>query len=107
MRYFPTIELTPQLRMLLARGALRLQTGQWVRENGRSGRYLRTDRRRGVTAVSWVRPGDTVTTASDRFQRACRKGFVRKYAALYDRAKAERARTRHAPAAETAGALAA
>ena len=39
MRYMPTIELTPQIAMLLSRGALRLQPGQWVRAGDRRGRF--------------------------------------------------------------------
>jgi hypothetical protein len=38
MQYLPTIDLTPQIRLLLAKRALRLQPGQWVRENGARGR---------------------------------------------------------------------
>jgi hypothetical protein len=90
MRYFPTIELDDQTKMLLARGALRLQPGQWVRSERGVGRYLRTDRRKGVHYVSWVRPEDDFTSHAQRFQRACEKGFVGKYAARYEAVKAER-----------------
>jgi hypothetical protein len=90
MPYFPTIELTSQVSMLLARGALRLQPGQWVSGSKGRGRYLRTDPRTGTTYVSWVRPDDDWKTQSDRFHRACVKGFVGKYRPLYDRVKAER-----------------
>lgn len=89
MPYFPTIDLTPQVSMLLARGALRLKPGQWVRGEKGRGRYLRTDPRKGTTYVSWLRPGDDWETASRRFHRACRKGYVGKYRRLYD---ADRAR---------------
>lgn len=85
MPYFPTIDLTPQVSMLLARGALRLNPGQWVRGEKGRGRYLRTDPRRGTTYVSWLRPGDDWETASQRFHRACRKGYVGKYRRLYER----------------------
>jgi hypothetical protein len=90
MQFLPTLELTPQLRLLLARGALRLQPGQWVRDERGVGRYLRTDTEKGVTYVSRVRPGDTWASASDRFRRACVKGFVGKYRGRYERTKAER-----------------
>lgn len=96
----PTIELTPQVRMLLARGALVLSPGQWVRDQRRGkGRYLRTDPRTGVTYVSWVRPGDGWAEASGRFQRACRNAFVGRYRGLYEAAKA----MREAERAEAAG----
>lgn len=91
MPYVPTIDLTPQVSMLLARGMLRLNPGQWVRGSKGSGRYLRTDPRTGTTYVSWVRPGDDWKTASERFHRACRKGYVGKYRPLYERDKALRA----------------
>lgn len=91
MPYFPTIELTPQVSMLLARGALHLNPGQWVRSEGKGrGRYLRTDPRTGVTYVSWLRSGDDWQTAAERFHRACRKGFVGKYRPLYEAEKARR-----------------
>ncbi|HEY0833274.1 MAG TPA: hypothetical protein VGE72_05130 [Azospirillum sp.] len=90
MSYFPTIDLTPQVSLLLSRGALRLQPGQWVRGEKGRGRYLRTDLRSGVTYVSWLRSGDDWKTAADRFHRACRKGFVGKYRPLYDAEKARR-----------------
>ena len=97
MQYFPTIDLTPQVRLLLARGALRLQPGQWVRDDGGAqGRYLRTNRQTGVTYVSWVRPDDRFEDAARRFHRACVKGFIGKYAPLYDVVKAERDRVREA-----------
>lgn len=94
MFYFPTIDLTPQVSMLLARGALRLNPGQWVRGERGRGRYLRTDPRTGVTYVSWLRPGDDWRTAADRFHRACRKGFIGKYRPLYEAEKARRAMAR-------------
>jgi hypothetical protein len=90
MPYFPTIELTPQVSMLLARGALRLNPGQWVKSQKGLGRFLRTDPRSGTTYVSWLRPGDDWETASQRFHRACRKGFVGKYRRFYDGGKARR-----------------
>lgn len=84
MPYFPTIELTPQVRMLLARRALMLNPGQWVRSERGQGRFLRTDPRTGTTYVSWLRPGDDWETASQRFHRACRKGYIGKYRGLYE-----------------------
>ena len=100
MQFLPTLDLTPQVRLLLARGALRLQPGQWVKDERGVGRYLRTDHSRGVTYVSRVRPGDSWSSAADRFRRACVKGFVGKYRPLYERAKAEREMRRMAgPAA--------
>ncbi len=90
MPYFPTIELTPQVSMLLARGALQLNPGQWVRGEKGRGRYLRTDPRTGVTYISWVRPGEDWRSAADRFHRACRKGFIGKYRPLYEAEKARR-----------------
>jgi hypothetical protein len=91
MHYFPTVDLTPQVKLLLARGALRLQPGQWVKSAERGvGRYLRTDPRNGVSYVSWVRPEDDWATQAQRFQRACRKGYVGKYRRLYDAVKEER-----------------
>lgn len=91
MQYFETIDLTSQVKRLLAQGALTLQPGQWVRDAERGvGRYLRTDRRTGVTYVSWKRPGETWETYGQRFHRACVKGFVGRYAPLYDIVKAER-----------------
>jgi hypothetical protein len=102
MSYFPTIDLTPQVSLLLSRGALRLQPGQWVRGEKGRGRYLRTDPRSGVTYVSWVRPGDDWKTASARFHRACRKGFVGKYRPLYDAEKARREMARQIAAFERA-----
>lgn len=98
MTYLPTIDITPQISMLLARGALRLLPGQWVRGEKGRGRYLRTDPCNGVTYVSWVRPGDDWTSAASRFQRACRKGFVGKYRPLYEAEKARRLRERNAAA---------
>ncbi|HEY0524333.1 MAG TPA: hypothetical protein VGD08_13155 [Stellaceae bacterium] len=107
MRYFPTVDLTPQVKLLLARGALRLQPGQWVKSAERGvGRYLRTDPRNGVSYVSWVRPEDDWATQAQRFHRACRKGFVGKYRRLYDVVKDERERTRRGETA-VEGALAA
>jgi hypothetical protein len=95
MRYFPTIDLTPQVKLLLARGALRLQPGQWVRSDEKGfGRFLRTDPRSGVSYVSWVRPEDDWETQAQRFHRACQKGFVGKYRPLYDAVKTERERRR-------------
>lgn len=96
MQYFPTIDLTPQTRMLLARGALRLQPGQWVRDGAARGRYLRTNPRTGVTYVSWVRPEDRWADHVQRFHRACVKGFIGRYAPLYDMVKAEREAARAA-----------
>jgi hypothetical protein len=90
MHYLPTIELTPQVQLLLSRGALRLQPGQWVRGEKGRGRYLRTDKRNGVNYVSWVRPGDDWENQSQRFHRACLKGFVGKYRPLYDFVRAQR-----------------
>ena len=83
MQYMPTIELTPQIAMLLSRGALRLQPGQWVRAGDRRGRYLRTNPRSGVNYFSWVRPDDDWETQSRRFHRACVKGYVGRYGAYY------------------------
>src|SRR5918995_1001549 len=54
------------------------------------GRYLRTDHRTGTTYVSWVRPGDDWTTQSQRFHRACVKGYVGKYASRYEGLKPAR-----------------
>jgi len=103
MTYMPTIDLTPQVRLMLARGALRLSPGQWVRESGRGrGRYLRTDPRTGVTYVSWLRPGDSWADAAARFRRACRNAYVGKYRPLYEAAKL----MREAERAEAAGLLA-
>lgn len=90
MQYLPTIELTPQIELLLTRGALRLQPGQWVEEGGRRGRYLRTNPRTGVTSACWLRPGESFADQAQRFHRACVKGFVGRYAALYPEAKAAR-----------------
>src|SRR5919197_829092 len=90
MHYLPTIELTPQVCLLLSRGALRLQPGQWVKGERGHGRYLRTDPRKGTSYVSWVRPGDDWRSQSQRFRRACQKGFVGKYRPLYEFVKAER-----------------
>ncbi len=100
MPYFPTIELTPQVSMLLARGALQLSPGQWVRGEKGRGRYLRTDPRTGVTYISWVRPSDDWKTAADRFHRACRKGFIGKYRPLYEAEKARREMARQLAAFE-------
>jgi len=90
MPYFPTIDLTPQVSLLLARGALHLNPGQWVRGEKGRGRYLRTDPRNGTTYVSWLRPGDDWETAAQRFHRACQKGFIGKYRANYEAEKARR-----------------
>ena len=76
--------------MLLSKGALRLQPGQWVAGEKGIGRYLRTDHRTGTTYVSWVRPGDDWTTQSQRFHRACMKGYVGKYASRYEGLKPAR-----------------
>ena len=58
------------------------------------GRYLpRTDHRTGTTYVSWVRPGDDWTTQSQRFHRACMKGYVGKYASRYEGLKPARLAT--------------
>ena len=98
MRYLPTIDLTPQTRMLLARGALRLQPGQWVRDGAARGRFLRTNSRNGATYVSWVRPRERWADHVRRFHRACVKGFVGRYAPLYDAVKAAREAARAAAA---------
>ena len=90
MRYLPTIQLTSQISMLLSEGALRLQPGQWVTGDKGIGRYLRTDHRTGTTYVSWVRPGDDWETQSQRFHRACMKGYVGKYASRYEGLKPAR-----------------
>jgi hypothetical protein len=90
MQYLPTIQLTPQVSMLLSKGALHLQPGQWVAGEKGIGRYLRTDHRTGTTYVSWVRPGDDWTTQSQRFHRACMKGYVGKYASRYEGLKPAR-----------------
>lgn len=90
MHYLPTIELTAQVQALLSHGALRLQPGQWVKGERGRGRYLRTDRRNGVNYISWVRPGDDWSSQSQRFHRACLKGFVGKYRPRYEFVKAER-----------------
>ncbi|UEM22526.1 hypothetical protein JL100_007195 [Skermanella mucosa] len=84
MRYLPTIDLTPQVSLLLSAGALHLQPGQWVTGDKGVGRYLRTDRRTGTTYVSWVRPGDDWKTQSQRFHRACMKGYVGKYGSRHE-----------------------
>ncbi len=76
--------------MLLSKGALHLQPGQWVAGEKGIGRYLRTDHRTGTTYVSWVRPGDDWTTQSQRFHRACVKGYVGKYASRYEGLKPAR-----------------
>lgn len=96
MQYLPTIDLTDQMKLLLARGALRLQPGQWVRGERGVGRYLRTDLNKGVNYVSWVRPDDSFASHSQRFHRACEKGFVGKYAARYDAVRAMREAARAA-----------
>ena len=84
MTYLPMIELTPQVSMLLSRGALRLLPGQWVRgADGRTGRYLRTNPKTGVNYFSWVRPDDDWESQSQRFHRACVKGYVGRYGAFY------------------------
>ena len=90
MRFLPTIQLTSQVSMLLSKGALHLQPGQWVAGEKGVGRYLRTDHRTGTTYVSWVRPGDDWTTQSQRFHRACVKGYVGKYASRYEGLKPAR-----------------
>ena len=100
MTFLPIIDLTPQVRLMLARGALRLSPGQWVRDAARGkGRYLRTDPRTGVSYVSWVRKGDSWADASARFHRACRNGFVGKYRPLYEATRL----IREADRAEAAG----
>jgi hypothetical protein len=43
-----------------------------------------------VTYVSWVRPEDRWADHVQRFHRACVKGFVGRYAPLYDAVKAAR-----------------
>ena len=90
MRFLPTIQLTSQVSMLLSKEALQLQPGQWVAGEKGIGRYLRTDHRTGTTYVSWVRPGDDWTTQSQRFHRACMKGYVGKYASRYEGLKPAR-----------------
>jgi hypothetical protein len=95
MQYLPTIQLTSQVSLLLSKGALRLQPGQWVAGEKGIGRYLRTDHRTGTTYVSWVRPGDDWTTQSQRFHRACMKGYVGKYASRYEGLKPARSGDRH------------
>ena len=80
--------------MLLSKGALHLQPGQWVAGEKGIGRYLRTDHRTGTTYVSWVRPGDDWTTQSQRFHRACVKGYVGKYASRYEGLKPARPKGR-------------
>jgi len=90
MQYLPTIQLTSQVSMLLSKGGLNLQPGQWVAGEKGIGRYLRTDHRTGTTYVSWVRPGDDWTTQSQRFHRACVKGYVGKYASRYEGLKPAR-----------------
>ncbi len=90
MQYLPTIQLTSQVSLLLSEGALRLQPGQWVTGEKGIGRYLRTDHRTGTTYVSWVRPGDDWATQSQRFHRACVKGYVGKYASRYEGLKPAR-----------------
>ena len=104
MPYFPTIDLTPQVSLLLARGALHLNPGQWVCGPKGHGRYLRTDPRTGTTYVSWLRPGDDWETASQRFSRACRKGFVGRYRANYEAEKARREMARLIAEADRANA---
>lgn len=76
MRYMPAIELTPDIRRLLAGGALRLQPGQWLTDGGARGRYLRVNRRTGTPHVCWTRPGERFADQTARFHRACVKGFV-------------------------------
>lgn len=99
MRYFPTIDVTDQTRMLLSSGALRLQPGQWVVENGRRGRYLRTNLRTAVSYFSWERSDENWRAQVQRFHRACVKGFVGKYAPAYEYVSALRQARREAPAA--------
>jgi hypothetical protein len=94
MKFLPAIELSGPLRTLLAQGALRLQPGQWVVENGRRGRYLRTNRRTGVSYFAWERPEESWRAQAQRFHRACVNGFVGKYARYYELAKALRAAER-------------
>ena len=103
MKFLPTIELTGQMRTLLAHGALRLQPGQWITESGRRGRYLRTNRRTGVSYVAWERSGESWDAQARRFHRACVKGFVGKYAPAYELVKFMREAERHE--ADTAPAL--
>jgi hypothetical protein len=105
MRYLPAIEMTDQVSLLLSAGALRLQPGQWVHGDKGAGRYLRTDNRTGTTYVSWVRPGDDWTTQSQRFHRACVKGYVGKYGSRYEGLKPARlgARRRSGALGETGG----
>jgi hypothetical protein len=96
MQYFPTLDLTPQVRMLLGEGALRLQPGQWVKDRQHGvGRYLRTDLRSGTSYISWVRPEDDWKAQSERFHRACIKGFVGKYAPLYEMVRLARKADQH------------
>jgi hypothetical protein len=98
MKFFPVIELDEQMRELLALGALRLQPGQWVSERGRRGRYLRTNRRTGVSYFAWERPEESWDAQARRFHRACVKGFVGKYAPYYEAVKALRETARGARA---------
>lgn len=84
MKFRPTVELTPETTRRLATGQLTLQPGQWVKGAKGRGRYLRTNPRTGVNYVSWVRKGDDWQSQAERFHRACIKGFVGKYRALYD-----------------------
>ncbi len=90
MLYLPAIELTGQVQTLLAQGALRLQPGQWVVRGDQRGRYLRTNRRTGVSYFAWERPHESWKQQTQRFHRACIKGFVGKYAPYYDVVKAMR-----------------
>lgn len=90
MKYLPAIEMSAELRTLLAHGALRLNPGQWVIENGRRGRYLRTNYRTGVSYFAWEEPSESWRDQASRFHRACVKGFVGKYAPYYDLVKAIR-----------------
>ncbi len=87
MKFLPAIELTGQARMLLAHGALRLHPGQWVIENGKRGRYLRTNRRTGVSYFAWERADESWHEQAQRFHRACVKGYIGKYAPYYELAK--------------------
>jgi hypothetical protein len=61
-----------------------------VSEHGRRGRYLRTNRRTGVSYFAWERPDESWNAQARRFHRACVKGFVGKYAPSYEIVKAMR-----------------
>ncbi len=56
-----------------------------------------------MTYVSWVRPHDRWDDHVRRFHRACVKGFVGRYASLYDTVKAARETARRVPESEGGG----